>query len=122
MAVKDFDISKEILHTYFTYNDGMLYWKVNKWRSPRKAGDKAGRIVKDGYLQTCLNGKRLLNHQIVFMMFNGYIPKEIDHIDRDVANNRIENLRETTRSENLKNRKTWTRLGNKHGRRQHTIS
>lgn len=67
----------------------------------------AGRKVKDGYLQTCVNGVRLLNHQIVFMMFHGFIPREIDHINKDVRDNRIENLRETTRSDNLKNRKKW---------------
>ena len=117
MAVKDFDIDKEILHKYFTYNEGILYWKISKWRSIKKAGDKAGRVVKNGYLQTCFDGKRLLNHQIIFMMFHGYIPKEIDHIDRNVVNNKIENLKETTRSENLKNRRTWKNLGNKYGRR-----
>lgn len=41
------------------------------------------------------------------MMFHGFIPLEIDHINKDVRDNRIENLRETTRSDNLKNRKKW---------------
>ena len=70
-------------------------------------GEPAGRTVKNGYLQTCVNRVRLLNHQIVFMMFHGYIPKEIDHINRQVSDNRVENLKETTRSENLLNRKPW---------------
>ena len=38
-------------------------------------------------------------------MFHGYMPKEIDHIDNNPSNNRIENLREATRSEQLCNTK-----------------
>jgi hypothetical protein len=46
-------------------------------------------------------------HRIIWIYHNGAIPrgKEIDHIDHDTLNNRIENLRLVTRSENLKNRK-----------------
>ena len=84
-------ITQEMLHEFFYYKDGVLYWKISKPRSRKKAHDAAGRRVKQGYLQTCINRKRVLNHQIIFMMFHGYIPKEIDHIDRNVDNNRIEN-------------------------------
>ena len=100
-------ITVEKLHEQFFYDDGVLYWKISKKFSKKKAGDPAGRKVKQNYLQTCIDGERLLNHQIIFMMFHGFIPAEIDHIDRDVSNNRIENLRSVTRSENLKNRRKW---------------
>lgn len=99
------DLTPEILNGQLSYDAGVLYWKHTKGRA--KKGCPAGRLVKDGYLQTCVNGVRLLNHQIVFMMFHGFIPSEIDHINRDVRDNRTENLRITTRSENLKNRKSW---------------
>jgi hypothetical protein len=100
------DITAEVLHSEFDYSDGHLFWKRSK--GPVKKGCQAGRKVKDGYVQTCVNRVRLLNHQIIFMMFHGYIPKEIDHINRNVSDNRIENLQATTRSANLRNRKTWT--------------
>jgi len=99
------EITSKLLSEKLEYKDGVLYWKHTRGRA--KEGMPAGRIVKDGYLQTCVNRVRLLNHQIVFMMFHGFIPKEIDHINRDVRDNRGENLRMTTRSENLTNRKTW---------------
>ena len=98
-------ITRQLLNEQFEYADGILYWKHTRGRA--KKGMPAGRTVKDGYLQTCVNRVRLLNHQIVFMMFHGFIPTEIDHINRDVRDNRIENLRMTTRSENLTNRKAW---------------
>ena len=101
------DITPQILHSEFDYLDGHLLWKKSKGRA--KKGCQAGRKVKNGYLQTSVNQVRLLNHQIIFMMFHGFIPKEIDHINRDVSDNRVENLKETTRSENLKNRKTWAK-------------
>ena len=100
------DVTAEMLKSEFDYLDGQLLWKKSKGRA--KKGCPAGRIVKDGYLQTCVNRVRLLNHQIVFMMFHGHIPAEIDHINRKVSDNRIENLRTTTRSANLQNRKKWT--------------
>ena len=101
------EITQEFLHSKFDYVDGDLYWKTSQGKC--KKGAKAGRFVKDGYVQTCVNYVRLLNHQIVFMMFHGFIPKEIDHINKNVCDNRIENLRMTTRSENLKNRRSWKR-------------
>lgn len=111
------EITAEILHSYFEYADGKLIWKVS--RGKRAKGSIAGRKVKEGYRQVCFDYTRLLEHQAIFMMFNGYIPKELDHINRIVDDNRIENLRPITRSENLKNRKKWK--VNKHGKNQSSI-
>jgi hypothetical protein len=102
-------ISQNELLELFEYRDGVLYWKINKPHSRYKAGDLAGRTVKDGYNQICVNGMRILTHQIVFKMFHGYAPKPIDHIDRNVDNNRIENLRPATNRQNQYNTKLSTR-------------
>ena len=106
---KHTEITKEMLHQHFDYVEGVLLWKNPIKFSPVKPGTKAGRLVKNGYLQTCFNRKRLLNHQIIFKMFHGFIPMEIDHIDRNVLNNKIENLRQCTRSENLANRRKYAK-------------
>ena len=43
-------------------------------------------------------------HRIIWMFFNGTFPiGAIDHIDRNKTNNKIENLREVTVSENQQN-------------------
>lgn len=44
-------------------------------------------------------------HQLVWYKAHGYIPKMIDHIDGNKSNNRIDNLREVSRSQNMCNRK-----------------
>lgn len=84
------------------YRDGDLYWKVYRGRLA-EAGDHAGSPAKDGRLRLKIDGKLHLNHRIVFLMFNGYVPEYLDHIDGDCTNNRIENLRPATKSENNRN-------------------
>ena len=49
-------------------------------------------------------GKSHKAHRLIFMLHNGFMPQEIDHINGDRADNRIENLRAVTRSENQCNR------------------
>ena len=81
-----------ILHELFDYRDGTLYWKktVNK---KVKQGDKAGTFDNEGYVVVRYKGKGYKAHRLVFLMFNGYLPDQIDHIDCDKSNNKIENLR-----------------------------
>ena len=43
-------------------------------------------------------------HRLIFLLEYGYLPKEIDHINGDRQDNRIENLREVTRSQNQFNK------------------
>jgi hypothetical protein len=45
------------------------------------------------------------SHQFAFYMTYGFIPKYIDHINRNRADNRIINLREVTNQENCFNQK-----------------
>lgn len=82
----------------FRYEDGNLYWK--KPRSGIAVGKKAGCIDSQGYLRIRFNGKKYLNHRLIFFMEYGYMPEMLDHIDNNPLNNRIENLRPATRNEN----------------------
>lgn len=71
-----------------------------------RAGDVAGRVnEKTGYLECRADGPIYRTHRIIWVWWYGYFPEhDIDHIDRDKTNNRISNLREVTRSCNVKNR------------------
>lgn len=87
----------------FEYKDGFLYWKTG--RSGIQPGLQAGSKEKNGYYRIRFNGKKYLTHRLIFLMHHGFMPKFVDHADNNPNNNRIENLREATRTENNQNRK-----------------
>jgi hypothetical protein len=83
--------------------DGSLLWYMDTGSA--KKGENAGSEVGRGYIQVKFKGKRYLAHRILFFMFNGYLPEQVDHIDGDTSNNSKDNLRSATHSENMINRK-----------------
>jgi hypothetical protein len=99
------ELSADVINEYFEYKDGELYWKKDKngSRVGKIAGSKTFR-----YRTIKFNGKNYLLSRIVFFMFNGYYPKNVDHIDGDTWNNKIENLRPASPAENNRNRKIAT--------------
>lgn len=94
-------LSQAELHDLFTYKDGNLYWKV--LQKNRKT--IAGSLSANGYKTVHLGGKIYMAHRIVYMMQHGKLPDRLDHIDGNKLNNRIENLRPATRSQNAFNTK-----------------
>lgn len=96
------ELTQDYVRELFDYKDGVLYWKVVK-AARIKVGDTAG-YVSNGYLLTRVNGKNYKNHRLVWLYEYGYFPEnDIDHIDRDCSNNKINNLREVSRQCNLRN-------------------
>lgn len=83
-----------------------LVWKVRPHpRSAKKAGDVAGSLDKvTGYYRISLKGKSYTVHRIVFFLLHGYMPKVVDHIDRNRANNTESNLRDADHCINGHNR------------------
>lgn len=96
MADKHITLTQEFLHELFEYRDGELYWK--------KTNQLAGNIRKhDGYRAIKVKGKLYKAHRLIFLMFNGFLPKHIDHKDCNRLNNNIENLRPATATQNNQN-------------------
>ena len=58
---------------------------------------------KDGYVMTIIKGKRMLLHRFIFNYFG---KDDIDHKNHIRYDNRKENIRIATRSQNLTNRKS----------------
>lgn len=85
------------------YRGGDLYWKVDR-SSSVKAGDKAGGINQKGYKRLKIDGVTYQFHRVVFLMHYDFMPETVDHINMDKLDNRIENLRPASVSENSKNR------------------
>lgn len=99
------ELTKELLLEKFYYDkaSGLLYRKITG--HGHIAGDVAGYIKKsDGYRYVKINNKAIGAHRLIWFIEKGYWSTiDIDHINTDRSDNRIENLREATRSQNLHN-------------------
>ena len=88
----------------YDHESGLLVWSQDYKRS-----GKAGQPVKGGisnkYLAVYVDQNREYIHRIVWVLNNGEFPEmDIDHINGNKMDNRIENLRLCTRSQNMSNR------------------
>ena len=97
-------LTQEIARNLFDYRDGTLYWKVRAAKNVF-AGDKAGFMQGNGYWGVRINQKTHQAHRVIFLYHYGHLPKVVDHIDGDILNNLVENLREATASTNGCNRR-----------------
>ena len=89
----------------FAYRaDGALV--KSSGRHGNTGGTIAGSLSACGYLKVMVDGRQYLVHRLVFLLHHGYLPVEVDHIDGNKTNNRIENLRAANESLNGRNRKT----------------
>lgn len=90
----------------FLYCDkGFLIWKKKTHASANNTplNMKAGTKDFNGYMNIGINNKIYKEHRLVYLYHFGFIPKIIDHINRNKEDNRIENLRECTHSQNKMN-------------------
>ena len=96
--------SQKALKELFDYKDGQLIWKEHHGYNAKK-GQPAGYVNVRGYRIINLKCELFLSHRLVWIWHNGCINDvlDIDHINRVKNDNRIENLRTATRSENLRN-------------------
>ena len=94
---------------YFAYDPqefgSCLIWKKSPSRNT-KAGNFAGTQCKDGYFAVSFANKKIKAHKIVwFLHYKSWPKKLIDHINGNKFDNRIENLREASFSENQANKR-----------------
>ena len=102
-------LSAELVRSLFDYdpNSGILRWKVQANR-PRKWNSRyAGTIIgwkSQGYIQVQISAPERANyyaHVLAWCHYYGYWPPDqLDHKDRDRSNNRIDNLRMASHSDN----------------------
>ena len=97
------EIIEHMRKTYHYDSDtGALTYKA---RPRTREGAPVGRLDRDGYIKVMLKTKMYMAHRIVWMMHTGAEPAgELDHINGDKQDNRIENLRIATRVQNSWNR------------------
>ena len=116
--------SPELLRKLLRYEPltGKLFWRkrgvewfkktgrggcqgeANRWNARWADKEAFTAINDDGYRHGVLLGKYLRAQRVIWAMETGEWPDdEVDHEDRDRANNRFGNLRLVTRIENMKN-------------------
>jgi len=79
----------------FRYDGQQLFWRERPSRNV-DISKPAGRVGSNGYRGIKVSGKSYLAHRLIWLYFHGVWPRhQIDHIDHDRLNNRIENLRDT---------------------------
>jgi len=109
--------SHQYLRDVFEYENGSLYWKKDdhqrkQWNA-QHAGKRAGYREKlTGYESVCIapNDRNGLDkarpfqlHRLIFCWHHGYYPEQVDHIDGNRADSRIENLRAAIPYQNAAN-------------------
>lgn len=102
---KEANMNWNELFSYEKYT-GFLFWKSKaSIYSPIKLGRKVGCINSRGYLLVTVKFKKYQLHRIIWEMHNGPIPKGamVDHVNGNILDNKIENLRLANGSQNLCN-------------------
>ena len=87
-------ITLEELRERFDYNNG---WLVNN-KTGRAIGCFGGK-----HIQVWIDNIQYKAHRVIWYWHHGTLPEQIDHIDRDNYNNKIENLRDCTNAQNQMN-------------------
>lgn len=85
---------------------GLFVWLVDGTKNAKyKAGDVAGTIHPDGYVIISFMSQTFHAARLAWLYVYDEFPKnQIDHIDRNKENNRIDNLRDVSAWVNMQNR------------------
>lgn len=82
---------------------GVFRWKVSKSQGTA-AGSAAGFVEREGYRRIKVDGRKYKAHRLAWLHVHGEWPsREIDHVNRNPDDNRIDNLRLATASQNRGN-------------------
>ncbi len=111
--------SQDKLNAVLEYRSdtGKLYWKhrpdsffksakaAEAWNRRHSGKEAMTSVAHNGYLYGTVLGVGYKAHRVIWVMIHGEQPEEVDHINGIRSDNRIENLRNVSRSQNSMNMK-----------------
>ena len=99
------DLTAELLRSLVYYDpEAGVFYSLSDRNGGIKAGQSLGSENGKGYIDFNLCGRSYRSHRLAWLYVYGVWPKDqIDHINRDRADNRIDNLREASNKENQQN-------------------
>lgn len=111
-------VTQAQLREHFEYKAGNLI----RTTGPRKGREFGTARPTDGRVRGNFGGKMYYIHRLIWIFHNGAIPDglQVDHINADCTDNRIENLRLATASQNSSNRPRASKSGYRGVSEHHT--
>lgn len=101
--------SQDYLLSKFYVKDGLIYWKerkMSKGRPSKKAHSRITTYLSNDYVRVAIDQDSYALSRVIYQMVHGGLTPEfeIDHIDMDKLNNRVENLRKVSQEVNKRNK------------------
>ena len=104
IKLKGETITQEELKHYFTLDEDTFRFSRRVTVGPskrKKAGSLTGSVGGTGYRRTTIAGKVYSDHHLIWLWYHGKLPtNQIDHLNHNRLDNRLENLREVTHADN----------------------
>ncbi len=120
------EITQEQVRHFFLYDEGVLFWRNPPREHLEKKEKIAGGMSPKGYHKIQILGHKHPRSRLVFLYHHGRFPNPVcDHINRNRADDHIENLREVSLLQNAlnngkacatkrRNGKFQARIGHRH--------
>lgn len=99
------ELTQARVRELFDYRDDGVLVRRTKQSIRTEIGQVIGTICATGYLVAHVDKKLYKVHRLIFLWHHGYLPPIVDHSDMDPLNNKIGNLRDASKSQNMANRR-----------------